>query len=239
MVHCSSKSGAGEKGQWRFTVQVLGIKLELLINPLAVFSCTHRRIHQLLVGKKKKAGRKAGKLLWMKFHCKLACMLQLLILLSLAALSCASIFSCPESDSCTACNPSCPYICVTIPPGNHDPDLTDSVQLYQHHYKGFTEATTLQYRIVFHNSTLSYGCDTWCSNVNKLFGFSRGMVQVMDKSCIFGWRKGLQANDTGKIAIFGYGWYNASMPPWETPGQMPYMIALQVEQYAQYGKHDF
>lgn len=135
-------------------------------------------------------------------------MLRAVLVVALVAVASASIFQCPDNDPCTACDPSCPYICVTVPPGNHDPDLSDSIALYQHHYKGFTSDSTLQYRIVFHNSTLTYGCSNsthnWCSNVNKLFGFSRGLVEVMDKSCIFGWRKGLMANDTGKIAIFGY-----------------------------------
>ena len=57
------------------------------------------------------------------------------------------IYHCPEGDPCTACSKDCDYICVTVPTGNHDPDIADEVELINAGYKGFTHNTTLQYRV--------------------------------------------------------------------------------------------
>jgi hypothetical protein len=62
--------------------------------------------------------------------------------------------------------------------GNHDPSLNDTLHLAGIGYKGLASITKLAYRVVFHKSATDYPCDTWCSNVNKLFGFSRGFTPV-------------------------------------------------------------
>ena len=57
----------------------------------------------------------------------------------------------------------------------------DTEELFEAGFKGLGYVDSLSYRIVFHKSCITYPCTTWCSNMNKLFGFSRGFVPVMDK----------------------------------------------------------
>jgi len=152
-----------------------------------------------------------------------------LVVAILAAASFASISSCPADSPCTGCVAGRNYACITIPTGNHDPTLADEARLVQEGYTGFTANDTLSYRVVFHENAANYSCGTWCTNVNKLFGVTRGMVQVMDQSCIFGWGKGLNSSTEGKILTWAYGWKNESLPPWKTPGQMPEMSVLEVQ----------
>ena len=42
---------------------------------------------------------------------------------------------------------------------------------------------------------------------------------------MFAWRKSIESykEPANTIVINGYGWYNATEKPWETPGQMPLM----------------
>jgi hypothetical protein len=97
-------------------------------------------------------------------------------------LTCASIYQCDPGDECIGCSEKCnPYYCITIPPGGHYASWDDEEQEAKVGLTGLMEENSLEYRIVFHNNTLTYPCDTWCSNVNKLFGFSRGFVPVMDR----------------------------------------------------------
>mmetsp|Transcript_18229 Transcript_18229/g.45588 ORF Transcript_18229/g.45588 Transcript_18229/m.45588 type:complete len:151 (-) Transcript_18229:600-1052(-) len=65
----------------------------------------------------------------------------------------------------------------------------------------------------------------FASNQNKLFGFSRGIVPVMDKSCMFSWRPSMPwiGEPEGKIKVYAYGWKNSSIEPWEHPAQNPPM----------------
>jgi hypothetical protein len=58
------------------------------------------------------------------------------------------------------------------------------------------------------------------SDENKLFGSTRGMYPVMDRSCMFSWRQNAQKNT---VTVFGYGWRDPQSKPWITPGQNPYM----------------
>eukprot|EP00656_Telonema_subtile_P006519 TRINITY_DN13016_c0_g1_i1.p1 TRINITY_DN13016_c0_g1~~TRINITY_DN13016_c0_g1_i1.p1 ORF type:complete len:231 (+),score=23.37 TRINITY_DN13016_c0_g1_i1:202-894(+) len=134
------------------------------------------------------------------------------------------VLDCPSSDPCVGCNSSRSYMCVSIPAHHHDPALLDQAALVKAGYKGLGRVNSLRYSVVFHPSTLTYPCGSWCSNENKLFGFSRGTTPVMSQSCMFGWRKSYQPGEPqGTVKVWGYGWFNSSMKPWEHPLQNPDM----------------
>eukprot|EP01027_Heterolobosea_sp_BB2_P011807 GEZU01017149.1.p1 GENE.GEZU01017149.1~~GEZU01017149.1.p1 ORF type:complete len:274 (+),score=39.88 GEZU01017149.1:31-852(+) len=172
----------------------------------------------------------------------------------------ADITSCPSSSPCIGCNPNCdPYYCITIPKGNYYASVEERAQLLEYGLDSVTtKESTLSYRIVFHNNTVNYPttavtkicqeysckwvycpCVKWtienaslATNMNKLFGFTRGYVPVMDRSCMFAWRRTLGASHAepeGKLIVDAYGWRDAKEKPWETPGQMPYMATLDPE----------
>jgi hypothetical protein len=141
----------------------------------------------------------------------------------------ADILKCPPSSPCQSCCSNASWACVTVPAGDHDPSLEDQAILFEHGFKGLKHVTSLAYRVVFHANTLSYPCATWCSNENKLFGFSRGFVEVMWESCMFSWRKTMGNDEPAdKIKLWGYGWKNSTYPPWEHPAQNPLMGYLDI-----------
>jgi hypothetical protein len=102
----------------------------------------------------------------------------ILILLLLILDAQGDIFNC--TDQCKGCSDKCSskWACVTVPAGNHDPSILDNLQLIEHGYKGLASINELAYRVSFQAATTSYPCEksgssSFCSNINKLFGFSR------------------------------------------------------------------
>jgi hypothetical protein len=108
--------------------------------------------------------------------------MRVLILLACLTVALASITSCPAGDECVGCLTGKTYICCTVPPGNHDLGLDDDAATIAAGYKGMTTKNTLSYHVNFHPNTLTFPCDTWCSNQNKVMGISRGLVQMTDQS---------------------------------------------------------
>mmetsp|Transcript_25948 Transcript_25948/g.72657 ORF Transcript_25948/g.72657 Transcript_25948/m.72657 type:complete len:232 (-) Transcript_25948:78-773(-) len=159
------------------------------------------------------------------------CALMLLVF-GLVAKARGDIYTCPAGDECLACDNTTEWVCVTIPPGHHDPSLNDNYELFATGYKGYQLGMDfLEYRVVFHNNTLTYPSEGFETNVNKLFGFSRGSTPVMSRSCIFGWRASLPSlgEPEGFITTYAYGWRDRNSPPWTTDGQMPFMLYAQVQ----------
>jgi hypothetical protein len=139
---------------------------------------------------------------------------------------------------------------VTVHEGSHKPDAEQYTELTLAGFYGPTTTDVLEYDVVFWNNTVTYpqyadvnacverACsDPYCpcikyekrheyigANENKLFGFTRGIVPVMDKSCMFSWVQHLDAGM--KITVFAYGWYNSTVRPWEHPIQNPKMADL-------------
>ena len=76
---------------------------------------------------------------------------------------------------------------------------------------------------------MDYPCSTWCSNQNKLFGISRGLTSTTTRSCMITWRKTINDEPVNQLSISGYGWYNRTDKPWETPGQNPFLIFAEAQ----------
>jgi hypothetical protein len=166
----------------------------------------------------------------------------LLLLVAVVSATCVvgtDIMKCPEDSPCTSCSPKCGkenpsegWACVTVPGGNHAPGFDEEIQLVEHGFKGLKDINSLAYRVVFHNNTLTYPCQYpgWCSNENKLFGFSRGFVEVMWQSCMFSWRATRGPKEpSNKIMLWGYGWKNSTYKPWQHPEQNPFMGFIDVD----------
>lgn len=152
-------------------------------------------------------------------------------MVSLAVLA-KDIIACPGSSPCgeQVCSSNRSWACVTVPSGNHDPTLKDQITLAEHGFKGLKHIRSLRYRVVFHSNTLEYPCSSWCSNENKLFGFSRGFVEVMWQSCMLSWRKTLPGTKEpqNRIVLWGYGWKNSTYKPWEHAEQNPLLGYLDI-----------
>eukprot|EP01090_Pellita_catalonica_P009653 TRINITY_DN20776_c0_g1_i1.p1 TRINITY_DN20776_c0_g1~~TRINITY_DN20776_c0_g1_i1.p1 ORF type:complete len:231 (-),score=-5.74 TRINITY_DN20776_c0_g1_i1:33-725(-) len=154
----------------------------------------------------------------------------LCFLMLVPALNCQ--ISCPAFSPCVGCsectNSKSPWACVNVSPGYHYAD--DEIGLVEYGYKGLTNERKFSYTIVFHNNTITYPCSTGCSNLNKLFGSSRGFIPVMDMSCMFAWRQHYRPDDPkDKIGIWAYGWKNASYIPWHHERQTPFMTWIDID----------
>lgn len=136
--------------------------------------------------------------------------------------------ACPDDDPCVGCSSTFnEWQCITIPAGAHNPPLSVEEKMVEAGIKGLKHIRKMRYGVNIHKSAATYPCgnsSALCSDENKLFGASRGLTQVMHESCMFGWRAAYKPDEPkGKVLMYGYGWYNKSLPPWRTPGQNPVM----------------
>ncbi|ETO31268.1 hypothetical protein RFI_05852 [Reticulomyxa filosa] len=99
--------------------------------------------------------------------------------------------ACPSDGPCIGCNQVQNCSTEDCDSASKSTQRGCTRGVVENELKVLTNATTFTYRVVFHSNTLTYPCDidTWCSNVNKLFGFilvmSFRMASVLHSICMY------------------------------------------------------